>query len=300
MKNIKSFLIVALLILTIMIPSISIADFGDFESYDSGWGGSSSSWDYDYDYDYGGNYSYSSSDDIGLIELIVIVVIIVIAVKYGINGNKTNTQNGVRRNYGSANNSRYIRSEARSHAVAASIKQIDPQFNEDKFISEAKDLYIRLQHAWMNRDMEELRPLISEAMYEQYSHGIQGYISRKQINKLERISTNFGELVSFSQDNEKDTLTVAINSSMIDYIISEETNQILKGDMNTRVTNTYKLVYTRKKGVLTEAGTDELNTTNCPNCGAPTNVLSSGRCEYCNSIITTGSHNWVLTNIERF
>ena len=40
-------------------------------------------------------------------------------------------------------------------------------------------------------------------------------------------------------------------------------------------------------------------TTNCPNCGAPTEVTSTGRCPYCNSVIVTKQYDWVLDNLER-
>ena len=32
--------------------------------------------------------------------------------------------------------------------------------------------------------------------------------------------------------------------------------------------------------------TDEIKTTNCPNCGAPTTITSAGQCEYCGSEYT--------------
>ena len=117
---------------------------------------------------------------------------------------------------------------------------------------------------------------------------------------MERISVNFAELVSYAVDNEKETIIVALNSSMIDYIIDEKTGNVVKGDRSTRRTNTYKLFYIRKKGVKTLEDTAELHTTNCPNCGAPTKITSSGKCEYCGSIITIGEHDWVLNDIERF
>ena len=40
-------------------------------------------------------------------------------------------------------------------------------------------------------------------------------------------------------------------------------------------------------------------TTNCPNCGAPTEITSTGRCPYCHSVITTKQYDWVLDNLER-
>ena len=36
----------------------------------------------------------------------------------------------------------------------------------------------------------------------------------------------------------------------------------------------------------------------CPNCGAPTEITSSGQCPYCGSVVTNGEHDWVLTDIH--
>ena len=86
---------------------------------------------------------------------------------------------------------------------------------------------------------------------------------------------------------------------MADYIIDETTSKVLKGDKQTERVNTYLLTFIRKDGVKTMPGTIEVNTTNCPNCGAPTLITSSGKCEYCGSVLTTGEYNWVLSNLER-
>ncbi len=198
------------------------------------------------------------------------------------------------------NSTGYTRSQVRSEAVASKVREVDSQFNDEQFLSWVANSFVKLQTAWSKRDWEEIRPLESESLFELHSNQLKGYVERKQINKLERISVNYTELVSFSQDNEKDILVVALNSSMIDYIIDEETGKILNGDNFRRLTNTYKLTYIRKRGILTEGGTGEVKTTNCPNCGAPTKITSAGKCEYCGAVITTGNHDWVLNNMERF
>lgn len=307
MKNWKKiiFLILILCLSLSILPKHSIADFGDFESYDSGgwdsdsdWG-SSSSWDSDWgssSYNDGYYYDGESSSGGGIITVIAIIVIIVIMAKASKGGGTTTPRVAP----SSSQRRGYYRNEERSRAVAAQVIGVDAHFNEESFISNAKNLFVKLQNAWADRDLETLRPLVSAELFDQYSKNIQNYIASKKINKLERISTNFGELVSFTQDNEKDTLVVAVNSSMVDYIIDEESGKILKGDNSTKITNTYLMKFTRKKGVLTEEGTSKLKTTNCPNCGAPTTITSSGRCPYCNSVITTGSHDWVLSGIERY
>ena len=184
-----------------------------------------------------------------------------------------------------------------SSAVLAKIKQADKFFNEANFLSWAKNLFVKLQNAWTDRNFETIRPFETEELFEQHSNQIKRYIENKQINVMDRIAVNYAKLYSFEQDNDKDTLSIVLNSSMIDYIIDEETKKVLKGDKTTRRTNTYLMTFIRKKGVLTAESTDEVKTTNCPNCGAPTTITSSGKCEYCGSVITTGEHDWVLSDI---
>jgi predicted lipid-binding transport protein (Tim44 family) len=310
MKKYKGFILLIVLSLLLLFTGTHFADVGDFEdySYDSDWGGSS--WDYDssdYSY-YGGSSGGSSSMSGG--EAIIVLVIVVLFILFSAKSGKGNISNY---NYGrpvdsthpkynayNHGNGAYIRNEERSHNVASRVQEVDQYFNESKFLTWAKDIYIKLQNAWSERNWEVIRPFESEELFETHHKQLQGYIDRGQINKLERISVNYGELVSFSQDSEKDTLVVALNSSMIDYIINANTGSIIKGDNMNRRTNTYKLTFTRKKGVKTEEGTGKLKTTNCPNCGAPTTITSSGKCEYCNSVITIGSHDWVLTDLERY
>lgn len=303
MKNkIKSCLII-LTILIICFIGVSYADVGNFESYDSDWG-SSSSWDsdwgssYDYDYDYGS--SYYGSSDVSLVELIVIIVIIVIIIsgrKNNVNLRRNSVQN--HRNPNSNINYKNV-SAIDSSTVLAKIKQVDQFFNEANFLSWAKNLFVKLQNAWTDRDFEIIRTLETEELFEQHSNQIKRYIENKQINVMDRIAVNFAKLYSFEQDDDKDTLSIILNSSMVDYIIDEESKKVLQGNKTTRRTNTYLMTFIRKKGVVTLESTDEVKTTNCPNCGAPTLITSSGKCEYCASVITTGEHDWVLSNLEPF
>ncbi len=300
MKRFKKFFLILSIILVMAIPTLSIADVGDFESYDSDWGSSdwdSSDWDSsdwssssdDY-YSYGGTSS-SDSNGAGVFIAFIIIMVIYILTKKGkvtVPNTSTTASHG------------YIRDEARSKEVGEKIRETDKFFNDEKFLSWAKTSFIKLQTAWTERDWEAIRPIESESLFEQHSKQLKGYIDRKQINKMDRISVNYAELVSYNTDNEKDTLVVALNSSMNDYIIDEVTGKVVKGDKDRRLTNTYKLTFIRKKGVLTSEGTDKVNTTNCPNCGAPTTITSSGKCEYCGAVITTGDHDWVLNGMERF
>lgn len=291
----------------LIFSNIAMADVGNFESYDSDFGSSwDSSWDYDWDDDYYYDYgSYgggsSSSGSFGLSIIIFVIMIVIVAISTSKNQNYTNIprKSYTKPNYSNTNKSYYTRNQARSEMVANEVRRVDKYFNDEQFLAFAKNTFIKLQNAWSERNWEIIRTIETENLYEIHSKQIKEYINKKEINKMERIAINFAELVSFAQDNEKDVLVVALNSSMLDYIVDEKTGMVLRGSKDNRLTNTYKLIFVRKKGVITEAGTEKLKTTNCPNCGAPTNITSSGKCEFCGSVITIGIHDWVLGDMER-
>ena len=176
---------------------------------------------------------------------------------------------------------------------------VDPLFSEKIFITFTKELFIKLQNAWTARDWEPMRLFETPELFETHKAQVQGYIDTKRINVMDRIAVNFAYLYKYSVQGEKEILEVALKSTMKDYIIDEETKQVLEGNKTQDRKTLYKLTFERKKGTLTEAH-NEIKTTNCPNCGAPTKITSAGKCEYCDSIILTNDHGWVLSNLEPF
>ena len=84
---------------------------------------------------------------------------------------------------------------------------------------------------------------------------------------------------------------------MKDYIIDSNTSKLLEGDKDRYWNMSYRLKFVRTAGKKTELNSNA-STTSCPSCGAPTNVTSSGRCEYCGNVIVTDDHDWVLSALE--
>lgn len=303
-KCIKHITLLILFALLFNLASMKpvFADVGDFETYSGGsssWSSSSSSWDYDYDYDYDGGSSSTSfipiflGGDSGAI-IFVIFMLIVMAALYKKKGRKQRRNNPYRvpRN---TINEETIPEETIANLVIAD----DPLFNKEEFLSWARDLFIKLQYAWSDRDWSVIRCFETNELFEQHSTQLERYKVNKQINKIERVSVNWAKLFSYKVEGDREVLTILLNSKMIDYIVDEESGEVLQGDKTTNKINTYKLTFIRKKGIKTKPGETTVNTTNCPNCGAPTEITSAGKCSYCGSIITTGEYNWTLSNLER-
>ena len=320
MKKIKKFLMtamcfVATLIVVAMITKLVIqvfdttvyADVGSFEDYSSGsdWGGSSwdsgsdwsSSWD---DYDYGsssGIFFFGGGFSSLIFWIIIIIICIVVSKSFKRGPRNRNVEFYNRQPVSNRVNLKAL--EATQTQIENRIQANDPDFNKEEFVAWSKNLFVKLQQAWTARDWSTIRTFETENLFEQHKNQLQGYINNNQINVMDRICVNYAHLYNYRIEGDKEILTVRLNSRMEDYIIDATTKRVIKGQKGLDRINTYLLTFIRKNGVKTKPGTIEVNTTNCPNCGAPTQITSSGKCDYCGSIITTGEYNWVLSNLER-
>lgn len=278
-------------------------DVGSFEDYDSG---SSSGSDYSYSgSSYSGGSSYSSSGDglylilfvidhpiLSIIILIIVFIVLKLYKKYtsSLPKNPSSQYTVTNANLQMVNN---------DESVCHEIKEKDPDFNIDEFKSFAKTVFIKLQNAWTARDWESVRVFESDTLFEQHKSQLQGYINNNQINVMDRIMVNDAHLYSFAQIDGQDTLTIDLKTRMSDYIIDANTKEVVRGDPKRENYHIYRLTFTRNLDDKTPKDGKVVTTTNCPNCGAPTEITSSGRCPYCNSVITTKHYGWVLSNLER-
>lgn len=327
-KGIKIIILSAIIIFLSFAPVF--ADVGSFDRYDSGsdwsssssdwgssssWSSSSSDWDSssswssrDDDYSYSGGsgdfgflLGWMLGSKPGIIITLIIVVIMFMMFKKQEgkrNNNLYTTSNYINKNIPGTVYTTNVHDVPQTHIHAEEIKKIDPLFSEEKFLSWAKDLYVKLQHAWTDRNWEEMRPFETEELFEQHSAQLQEYIRNNTINVVDRISVNYATIYGFRQTDEKDIVDVALKATKKDYIIDATTQEVVEGNKDQYRVTVYKMTFERTKGQLTKQGTDELDAKNCPNCGAPLKVTSAGKCEYCGSIVTTGVHDWVLSNIE--
>lgn len=302
-------ILIAVICLVYLSTGHVLADVGSFEDYSSGgdwgsswdsdWGSSDwgSSWDDDY---YGSSSSFFFFGGPGDFWFMLIIFVIIVATNiYRSKHRPQRPRNRVdpyARNYQTTNMGAL---ESTQTQIENKIQLNDPNFNKEEFTSWSKNLFIKLQQAWTARDWETIRTFETESLFEQHKNQLQGYIKNNQINVMDRICVNYAHLYKYTQQGDKEVLTVRLNSRMADYIIDATTNDVLKGNKEDEKVNTYLLTFIRKNGVKTKEGTIEINTTNCPNCGAPTKITSSGKCEYCGSVVTTGEYNWVLSNLER-
>lgn len=292
----KSFLknsvkVLLILLATCMVLSRPIsADVGFHSSYSGGSSHSSSSHSSSSSRRSSSSSSSSSGSGSSSIGAGIVTLIFIIAVYYIMINAKKKLKIQIPTDI--------ITTSDNTSSVEAKIRETDPNFSAENFMSFAKEVFVKLQTAWMDRKWEEIRPFESNELFEQHRQQLQYLIDKNQINMMERICVRHTHLNSFRQDGDKEIIQMTLKSAMKDYTIDADTKKIVQGNPNEDVYMVYTLTFMRKVGVKTKEGTDQKSTTNCPNCGAPTKITSSGKCEYCGSIITTGEHGWVLSGLE--
>lgn len=302
-------ILLALLFTVCFVFSVG-ADFGDYGG-DSDYGGGYDSYDsydsYDYDdYDYdddddyysSGSYSGSTSGGSGdsrsalggavVFAVIVIVVVLLAKKKKG----KGGTKGGAPIMPGA------------TPTNAASLRNIneyltvDPQFSEAAFKEKLANMYVRFQHSWTAKNMDDLRPYLSDALFAQCDSGLDHYRITFTTNVVEKIAVLDTAIVGWTQQGGNDTIVARLRTRIIDYTVNDDTGEVIKGSKTAEKFMEYEWTLSRTSGQVTQNGVDGTKAQNCPNCGAPININSTAKCEYCGSILTTDTFDWVVTNIK--
>ena len=291
LKKAQRYLPFILLIITLLACTFAFGDVGNNNRYDSG--GS----------DGGGDFDLGAIlwlihiciEHPALIPLVIVAAIVWFIIKKKRN---KNANNPTHINQQVQNQAKTDNTSDNSAAVASQIQIIDPAFSSDKFIGFAREVFMTIQAAWTAKDWKPIRPFESEALFNQHKQQLDEYIRLGKTNVVEKICIQHCSLHEFRLDGDKEVLTVWLNAVMRDYVIDDATKKVLESDPNRDWYMRYEMVFNRKAGVLTNPGRKGNSITNCPNCGAPTEITSSGQCTYCGSVITNGEHDWVLTDIH--
>jgi len=109
------------------------------------------------------------------------------------------------------------------------IRQMDPGFDEGAFREMCTDRFFQIQAAWMRRDAEKLRPLLTEEMHAAFAKHIEAAKSKGQINKLENITVRSVEPTEAWQEQGQDYITVRLLANLLDYTVDDTTGKVVAG-----------------------------------------------------------------------
>lgn len=282
-------------------------DFGG-GGFDSSSGGSSSSFDSNFggsswNSESGGGNSRGSTNCYTIF-IFITIFIIVFAIAKRRGGNSGNSgHNSNKSSIGSSSNSSggsSSLSNQSSDIIAkqlSELKKADPKFDEQKFKTYVKKVFMAVQKGWTEREQKVCRPFMAEEVYQSHQMQIDQMKKDKIINVLKKIVVGSVSFARVALEGEYDKITMKVRAAMTDYKVKEDTpNKIIAGTQQQSDPFTEYWVFIRKKGLKTKTK-DGIFDRKCPNCGAPIKVDVAGVCKYCGANVVNGDFDWVLSEI---
>ncbi|MBO4392691.1 MAG: TIM44-like domain-containing protein, partial [Clostridia bacterium] len=177
-KILTVLLIAVAVLITLALPFS--ADLGDY-SGGSDYGDWGSSSDYSSSYDYDSDYSGipfvfgGGGGDFGIVILIVAAIIIFIMIKNRKSGGSTGPvapgATGVDRS---------------TLKPMSALKEEDPMFSDTNFKEKLSNLYVQMQNCCTAKDIEPLRPYLTDNLYNQFNRQIEMLKQTNRTNRIDR------------------------------------------------------------------------------------------------------------------
>jgi hypothetical protein len=173
--------------------------------------------------------------------------------------------------------------------------QEHPEFKLSQFTARANEIYFACQSAWTQRKPELVRPFESENIFQMHQYWINEYLKQGFVNVLREVKLQKVELVKVERDAFFESFTARMYGSMIDYTTQLKTGTVVTGSESQPREFTEYWTFIRSAHGLQNKKFE----TGCPSCGATLKINQTGRCEYCEALITSGDYDWVLSQIEQ-
>ena len=259
------------------------ADAGFDVSYDGG--GFYGGYDSDYSGDYGGDYSGGSGSRRTLTsEEIVISVVTILGIAV-----LTITIYLIFKLIAeSIKSAQYKRANMKIENI---IKPYIPDFDVNEFLKEQYENYCKIQTAWMEFKLEDVKELLTDELYTMWSSQLKTLEARGEQNIIGGFDCVSCKLKEANVENGQITVTADYVIKAYDFIAKKGATKvnytIVRG--NRRINEIEYIIKFRFSA-------DHMNKVDkCPSCGHQIENNTSSICPFCRSQLFVKHKKWVLT-----
>ena len=190
------------------------------------------------------------------------------------------------------------RRQRTSRTSAEVLRQTDPDFDEQRFLTRVGVAFGKAQRSWCEQNLEPLRPFVSDGVFERFSLQIEEQREDGWRQGMEGLSSGPLTIVLVDTGRHFDTITVRIPFRADIHRLRLETGKKISGSTLPRNSFVECWTFVRRRGAHSVDG-DGLIEGKCPNCGAPLSMNQSARCGSCECLARSGQYDWVLTEITQ-
>ncbi|MBN1434145.1 TIM44-like domain-containing protein [Candidatus Fermentibacterales bacterium] len=176
------------------------------------------------------------------------------------------------------------------------LQQRDPGFQEQAFVERMNTAFLKLQEHYSKQDLTDVEALLSDGVRERFRLQLEMDRSEGIRNALESPRILSSRIVSVGSDRHFDTIHVEFKATGTDVDYDLKTGKKVRTNTSSPFTEYWSFM--RKPGAQTlqKPGLVEGF---CPNCGMHLEMTDTGKCGACDSVITSGEYDWVLTEITQ-
>ena len=131
----------------------------------------------------------------------------------------------------------------------------------------------------MNQDLEPVRDVLTDEMFNMYLMQLDTLIDNNQKNMMEDIRFVRGyRMTGYSEDGQEHiTMVMIVNCR--DYV-QDANGYVVRGDRNIVWTYVYELQFVRSVSAPVS---------NCPSCGSSLSETNGNKCPYCGNTVFAGN-----------
>ena len=176
--------------------------------------------------------------------------------------------------------------------------RLDPDFSESGVQEHMANLYVQMQDCWHNKNIEPVRPWLTDAFYNQMEGLLAPIRKKRETDYIERIAVLETNLKGYYQAGGMDFLVASIRTRITVYTLDDRTGRVVSGSRNREKFMEYEWELTRRSGERTDRAKGGVKAVYCPHCGAPLDINASARCSYCGGTVIASSKNWAVCRIR--
>lgn len=171
--------------------------------------------------------------------------------------------------------------------------KIDPDFNEELFITKVNNIFVKLYTGIMLNDLEKVKHFLSNHLYQKYANLLEELNKNNERQMYDELNVKETYIESIEILKDKISIKVKLISRYMDYVINKDTLEFIRGNNYHRIKIVNYLTFTKK--LLTK----ELKVSRkCLSCGASLDLNNSGKCVFCGNIFPLENYDYILDNID--
>lgn len=120
------------------------------------------------------------------------------------------------------------RKNKRARQLISQLGTKDAIWNYEQMIDYAQEVFVKMQNAWMERNMELVKDIVTERLYQDYQKKLDWQKVKHEQNIIEDIEIKRTEIIGMEDHagKDKDRFTIYIKGKLVDYTISDKTGKI--------------------------------------------------------------------------